>query len=337
MIKDSIQKLKNKINLSTLEIEDCFQEIMSGKAQKQEIAQFLLDLREKGATVEEITGAAKIMRKFAIKIETNKEIVLDTCGTGGDKLGTFNISTISALVVAGCGVTVAKHGNRSASSRCGSADVLEALGVNLNMDVSYLKDCLNNIGIAFLFAQNLHPAMKYAAAVRKELAVETIFNILGPLTNPASATHQMMGVYDKNLVNSLVYVLKNLGLKRALVVHGSDGLDEVTTTGISFASEFKDGNVNSFSINPQDCGIKIVDISQIKGSDLSTNTQILKDILGGQRGPKRDIVVLNAGCALYVAEKAKNIPDGIKLAKESIDSGAALKKLEQLRDYSLKK
>lgn len=337
MIKDCLPKLKNKINLSSAEIEAAIEEIMSGKAEKQDIAQFLLSLREKGASVEEITGAAKIMRKFALRIETKKEIVLDTCGTGGDKQGTFNISTICAFVVAGAGVTVAKHGNRSVSSCCGSADVLEALGVNVKMDVNRVRGCLENIGIAFLFAQSLHPAMKQVAAVRKELGVETIFNILGPLTNPASATHQMMGVYKKDLVEMLAYVLKNLGLKRALVVHGKDGLDEVTTTGITFASELKDNKINSFTIDPEVYGIKIAKPADLKGGSLEENTEIFRGILRGAAGPKRDIVILNAGCALYISEKANNIQEGIKLAENSFDSGAALKKLEQLINYSLEK
>ncbi len=334
MIKDCIPKLKAKIDLSSAEMESVMQEIMSGAAAKDDIAQFLLALREKGAVVNEITAAARIMRRFFVTVETAKEVVLDTCGTGGDKSGTFNISTIAAFVVAGCGITVAKHGNRSVSSCCGSADVLEALGVNVKMETSRLKDCLEKVGIAFLFAQSLHPAMKHAAPIRKELGVETIFNILGPLTNPALATHQMMGVYTKDLVEPLAYVLKNLGLKRALVVHGSDGLDEVTTTGITFASEFKDGKVNSFTINPQDFGIKLASSSDLKGGNLEQNAGIFKEILKGATGPKRDIVILNAGCALYLSEKAKDIKQGIKLAEESIDRRYALNKLEQLIEFS---
>ncbi len=337
MIKDYLVKLRSRVDLSSAEIEDIMQEIMSGKAEKEDIASFLLGLRAKGAIVEEITGAARIMRKFFIPVETGQEVVLDTCGTGGDKKGTFNISTIAAFVVAGQGVVVAKHGNRSVSSCCGSADVLEALGVNIRMETSRLKECLEKVGIAFLFAQSLHPAMKYAAPIRKELGVETIFNILGPLTNPAKATHQLMGVYSRDLVVPLVQVLKNLGLKRAMVVYGSDGLDEVTTTGVTFASEFKNREINSFAIDPQDYGVKIASDSDIKGGDLSVNAQIFRDVLGGATGFKRDIVVLNAGCALYVAEKAENIQAGIKLAEESIDKGFAKKKLEQLIEFSLKK
>jgi anthranilate phosphoribosyltransferase len=334
MISDYIPRIKNRDGLSEAEMEDVMQEIMSGKAEEDDIAQFLLALREKGATVEEITGAAKIMRQFCQKIKVDREIVLDTCGTGGDKLGTFNISTIAAFVVAACGVVVAKHGNRSVSSCCGSADVLEALGVNVKMETIRLKDCLENVGIAFLFAQMHHPAMKYVAPVRKELGVETIFNILGPLTNPACATHQMMGVYSKDLVSKMANVLGNLGLKRVMAVHGSDGLDEVTTTGVTFASELKDGAVNSFSINPKDFGIKIAKIGDLKGGSVEVNTKIFEEVLKGASGSKRDIVVLNAACALYIAEKAKNIKEGINLAEKSIDSGAALKKLKQLIKYS---
>lgn len=336
MIKDCIDKLKNKINLSSAEMQDAMQEIMSGKAEKEQIKQFLLSLRKKGASIEEITAAAKIMRRFVVKIDTGKGAVLDTCGTGGDKSGTFNISTISAFVVAGAGVAVAKHGNRSVSSCCGSADVLEALGVNLKMDTTRLKDCLKEAGIAFLFAQSLHPAMKYAAAARKELAVATIFNVLGPLTNPASATHQMMGVYAKDLVLPLAQVLKNLGLKGALVVHGSDGLDEVTTTGTTFAAEFKGDKVASFEINPEYYGIKIANAKDLKGGSLQDNVKIFKDVLMGASGAKRDIVILNAACALYISEKAKDIQEGIKLAQHSIDSGAALNKLKLLIEYSNK-
>ncbi len=338
MIKDYLKKLRDKVDLTPAEIEDVMHQIMSGKAEKQDIAEFLLGLREKGASVEEITGAARIMRKFFIPVETDKEVVLDTCGTGGDKKGTFNISTIAAFVVAGQGVTVAKHGNRSVSSYCGSADVLEALGVNVRMETSRLKECLEKVGIAFLFAQSLHPAMKHAAPIRKELGVETIFNVLGPLTNPAKATHQMMGVYTRDLVLPLAQVLKNLGLKRAMVVHGSDGLDEVTTTGETFAAEFKgtEFEVNPLVINPQDYGIKIAQESDIKGGDLLVNTQIFRAVLGGGPGPKRDIVILNAGAALYVAERAKDIKEGIALAQESIDKGLARKKLEQLIEFSFK-
>ena len=230
-MKEFIQKIRRKQNLDSHEIRNVMQCIMSGLAEKGGVADFLLALNDKGATVEEITGAAKILRAFVWRLRRSMKLVLDTCGTGGDQLNTFNISTATALVVAGTGVIVATHGNRSASSQCGSADVLEALGVNLNIEEEHVSECLDKVGIAFLFAQRLHPAMKNVASVRKELGVKTIFNILGPLTNPAQATHQVMGVYSRDLVEPMAYVLKNLGLKRALVVHGSDGLDEITVTG----------------------------------------------------------------------------------------------------------
>lgn len=310
------------------------QEIMSGEADKDDVAQFLLLLRSKGPSIEEITGAARIMRRFVIPIKSKHKNILDTCGTGGDKMHTFNISTIAALVVSGAGAIVAKHGNRSVSSRCGSADILEALGVNLNVEEALLKECLDEVGIAFLFAQKLHPAMKNVAPIRKELKVETIFNVLGPLTNPANATHQIMGVYNRDLVEPMAHVLKNLGLKRAMVVHGSDGLDEITTTAKTFIGEFDGNEIVSYDISPEELGFERADPQDLKGGDLNTNLQIALDILNGQQGPKRDIVVLNAGYGLFVAEVARSINEGIKKAAESIDMGKAMEKLESLREFT---
>ena len=308
--------------------------IVDGKAANQEIADFLLALNAKGPTVEEITGAAKFLRSFAISVQTKHRVVLDTCGTGGDRKDTFNISTVAALVVAGAGVVVAKHGNRSITSRCGSACILEALGVNLNVEEKRLGTCLDEIGIAFLFAQRLHPAMKRVAAVRKELGVQTLFNLLGPLLNPARATHQMMGVNHRDLVEPMAQVLKNLGLKRGLVVHGSDGLDEITTTAKSFVSEFADGQVRSYTIEPREVGIPLAKENDLKGGGLPENRKIVKAILQGQPGPKRDIVVLNSAYALYTVERVKNIKEGIVLAEQSIDSGNAQKKLDSLISYT---
>ncbi|MFH1360433.1 MAG: anthranilate phosphoribosyltransferase [Candidatus Omnitrophota bacterium] len=333
-MREFIEKILNKENLTALEMERVMHEVMSGTATKDDLAAFLMALREKGPTVEEITGAARIMRKFVIPITTKHEVVLDTCGTGGDKTGTFNISTLTALVLAAAGVAVAKHGNRSVSSRCGSADILEGLGVNLNMSTGRLGECLDTIGIAFLFAQKLHPAMKHAACVRKELGVETIFNVLGPLTNPAMATHQMMGVYSRDLVEPMAKVLKNLGLKRAMVVHGNDGLDEATTTGDTFVSEYKGDGIQSYTISPAEVGIPLAKPEDLRGGDVETNVGIAEDILGGQKGPKRDIVVLNAACALYTAEVCPTISDGVVLACKTIDSGKARQKLEQLKEFS---
>ena len=333
-MKIYIQKIKNGGNLTSMEIEKVMNLIMTGRAVPEDVAEFLLKLRDKGPTVEEITAAAKIMRKFVLKISTRHDVVLDTCGTGGDRQNTFNISTIAAFVVAGAGVVVAKHGNRSVSSRCGSADLLEALGVNLNIEQEHLSECLDEIGIAFMFAQKLHPAMKHVAQIRKELGVETIFNILGPLTNPAMATHQMIGVYNRDLVLPVAEVLRKLGSKRAIVVHGSDGLDEVTTTATTFVSEFNGHEILSYEIDPRELKIELSQPEQLKGGDIKKNVAIAEGILQGKKGPQQDIVVLNAACGLYVAQKAKNIAQGIKLAGESIDAGQALDKLEALKEFT---
>jgi anthranilate phosphoribosyltransferase len=333
MLEAQIDKVRLKENLSSDEIRFVMETMMSGSAPEEEIASFLLALREKGPTVEEITGAAEIMRQFAVRIPTTHKIVLDTCGTGGDKKHTFNISTITAFVLAGAGVAVAKHGNRSVSSKCGSADVLEALGVDLAMEEQNARLCLDDLGIVFLFAQAMHPAMKYVAPIRKKLAVETIFNILGPLTNPACATHQIVGVYSRDYVTPLAGVLQNLGLRRAMVVHGNDGLDEITTTDMTFISEFNGTEIRTYDIAPEELGFIRASLTDLQGGDLQTNIDIFNRILDGDRGPKRDIVVLNAAYALYVAERAASIPEGIELAKESIDSGKARKKLDELVEF----
>jgi len=333
-MKNYIEKIKSGANLSQSEIEDVMHQIMSGEADKTDMASFLLSLREKGPTVEEITGAAKIMRKFVVSIDSKHEAILDTCGTGGDQKNSFNISTATALVVAGAGGVVAKHGNRSVSSRCGSACILEELGVNLNIEEQHLKECLDEVGVVFLFAQKLHPAMKNVAPVRKELGVETIFNVLGPLTNPAKATHQIMGVYSRELVEPMAHVLKNLGLQRALVVHGSDGLDEITTTGKTFISEFNGKEVISYDIDPEELGIQRADPKDLQGGDIEDNAKIMNSILDGEQGPKRDIVVLNAAYALYVLEKVDDIMKGIEMAQKAIDMGKARQKLGELVSFT---
>jgi anthranilate phosphoribosyltransferase len=329
-----IDKVQNRYNLSKEEVRDVMQVIMSGESSPDELKQYLLALNDKGPTVEEITGAVEIMRQFVIGVKTEHEVVLDTCGTGGDHKGTFNISTISALVVAGTGVAVAKHGNRSVSSVCGSADLLESMGVNLNLDYTKLGRCLDEIGIAFLFAQNLHPAMKNVAPVRKSIGVKTIFNILGPLTNPASATHQVMGVYNRDLVEPMAEVLRNLGLKRALVVHGNDGLDEITITDKTFVSEFNGVEVVSYDIDPEELGIARANPDVLLVDNIKDNVRIAMEILTGESGHRRDIVLINAAYALYTAEKVKTIKDGLDMAKESIDAGRAMAKLEQLKEFS---
>ena len=339
-MKEYIEKLKRKEDLTSQEIEAVMESIMSGEAPDQLVADWLMALNLKGPTIDEITGAARLLQRFYLPVKTRHPLVLDTCGTGGDKKQTFNISTVTAFVVAGAGVVVAKHGNRSVSSKCGSADLLEALGVNLDIDHNRLGPCLDETGIVFLFAQKLHPAMKNVAPVRKALGVETIFNILGPLINPARATHQLMGVYARDLVNPLAHVLKNLGLKKALVVHGSDGLDEVTTTGPTFVAEWNGETVVSYEISPQDLGIDLPADEALKGGDLRTNLYIAKEILDGVKGPRRDIVVLNAAYALYAADHIKDVREGIRVAQDVLDSGKAKAKLEDLvaftqRPYTL--
>ncbi len=332
-MRQFIDKINNHENLTSSEIEEAFVQIMSGNAPKEEVAAFLLDLREKGVTVDEITGAAKVMRKFVIPVKSNHKIIFDTCGTGGDKQNTFNISTLVAFVVAGAGIAVAKHGNRSVSSKCGSADILEALGVKIDLESAQMEDCLNKNGIVFLFAQKLHPAMKNVAAIRKELGVETIFNILGPLTNPAKATHQIMGVYSRDYVEPLANVLKNLKLKRALVVHGADGLDEITTTDKTFMSEFNGKEIISYSISPEELNFSIAKREDLTGGDLKKNLDIFERVLKGEKGPKRDIVLLNAAFSIYIAQKTKTINDALVLAADSLDSGKALAKLEALKNF----
>lgn len=334
MIKEAIISLSEKKDLTQDQMQKAVEEIMRQEATPVQIAAFLMTLRMKGETVEEITGAAIAMREFVRRIHIDEDVVLDTCGTGGDIKHTFNISTISALVAAGCGLLVAKHGNRAVSSRCGSADLLEALGVNINIDEQKVEECLKKAGIGFLFAQNLHPAMKNVAPIRKELGIRTIFNLLGPLTNPAFATHQLLGVYDSALLKIMAKALGNLGIQHAMVVHGLDGLDEITTTAKTQVCELKNKKVRCYTLNPSEFGIKKARLKDLEGGKAQDNAAIALAILQGEKGPRRDIVVLNAGCALYAADKAKSIKEAILSAKESIDSGNALRKLEELREIT---
>lgn len=333
-MRNYIDKIQNRRNLTHEEITVVMELIMSGHADPSQIQEFLLALNAKGPTVEEITACALIMRKFVVPIQSRHETVLDTCGTGGDQKGTFNISTTAAFVIASCGVAVAKHGNRSVSSKCGSADVLESLGVNLNVEESKVGQCLDEVGIAFLFAQRLHPAMKNVAAVRKSLGVKTIFNILGPLTNPANATHQVVGVYSRELVEPIAQVLKNLGLKRALVVHGYDGLDEITTTDKTFIGEYNGRELISYDIDAGELGFARASIEDLDGDDREDNARIVTSILKGERGFKRDIVVLNAAYGLYTAGAVGSIKDAAGMAEHAIDSGRAYGKLEALKEFT---
>ncbi len=336
MIKKALLKLVEKKDLTEQQMIDTMEFIMEGRASPAQIAAFLIALRMKGETISEITGAARVMRKKAIKINVNTEgPIVDTCGTGGDGKHTFNVSTAVAFVVAGAGLNVAKHGNRSVSSKCGSADVLEELGIKLDIPPKSVAECIEEIGIGFLFAQRLHPAMKYAASARSEIGLRTIFNILGPLTNPASATAQLLGVYDRSLISPLAYVLKNLGSKGALVVHGEGGYDEITITGKSYISELKQGRVLEYEIDPGEFGLNIASSQEVKGGDIKTNADILMKILGGkEKGTKYDMVLLNAAAAFKAASLVNDFKDGILLARKSIDSGKALEKLEKLIEYT---
>ncbi len=334
MIIEVTQRLLRKENISREDISLVMQEILEGKTHTEEIIFFLIALEEKGETAEEITAAVEVMRRHVVRINSDKKDILDTCGTGGDKKGTFNISTAVAFVAAGCGITVAKHGNRSVSSKCGSADILEALGININMPKEKIEKCLNDIGIAFLFAQNLHPAMKHAMPARKQIGRKTIFNILGPLSNPAGASHQLIGVYDRKWTSILAEVLNNLGSTHALVVHGEDGIDEITTSARTFVSELKNKKIENYEITPEEFGINRCGPVDLSGGSAEYNANILLMVLRGAFGPYRDVVVLNAAAAIYAADKAGSIKEGIDLAGKSIDSGEALRKLNLLKEYS---
>ncbi|MCQ9208826.1 MAG: anthranilate phosphoribosyltransferase [Omnitrophica bacterium] len=336
MIQEALARLVKKQDLSGDIMRQAQEEIMTGVARPEQIEGFLRGLREKGETVEEIAAAAEVMRRHATKIKSKEQFLLDTCGTGGDKAGTFNISTISALVACAAGIAVAKHGNKSVSSKCGSADLLIELGVKIDLEPEKVEACLAEIGFGFLYAPLLHRAMKYAMPVRKKMAVRTIFNILGPLTNPAGAACQLLGVYDAQLTEVLARVLKSLGSKHVLVVHGEDGLDEVTTTAKTQIAELKDGQIKTYKISPADFGLKQARPQDLKGGDIAFNATIAGEILKGKAGAQRDIVLLNAGCAIYAANKVASIPEGITQAAESIDSGRALEKLELLREFTNK-
>lgn len=308
-------------------------EIMEGEASAVQMSSYLTALSMKGETVEEITASAAGMRAHCVRLLHDMD-VLEIVGTGGDGANTFNISTTSSLVISAAGIPVAKHGNRAASSKCGAADVLEALGVNITIAPEKSRELLEKIGICFLFAQNYHFAMKYVAPVRKELGIRTIFNILGPLANPAGANMELMGVYDESLVDPLAHVLANLGVKRALVVYGSDGLDEISLSAPTRVCEVKDGAFTSYEITPEQFGLTRCSKDDLAGGTPAENAQITRDILAGKTGPKRDAVLMNAGAAIYMAGKAESIQAGIDLAKEMIDSGKATAQLEKFVELS---
>lgn len=320
-------------------------QILSGGATEAQIAALLVALHMKGETVEEIVGFAEAMRAAATPLSflenstldvsgTEREALVDTCGTGGDASGTFNISTATALTIAGAGVRVAKHGNRGATSKCGSADVMEALGVNITLPPERLVQCLRHVGIAFMFAQSLHTAMRYVAPTRKQLGIRSVFNLLGPLTNPAHASAQVVGVYSIDLVEKLAVALKMLGIKRALVVHGMDGLDEITVTGSTKIGEVRGEWVRVYEVTPEQFGLSRAPLSQISGGDLKANAQMIQEVLEGKKSARRDVVLMNAAAALVAAGRADSLNDAMPLALESLDSGAARAKLAALVDFT---
>lgn len=344
MIVEAIRKAVDRKDLTREEAFAVMDAIMSGQATDAQIASFLTALRMKGETVEELIGFARVMREKVSPVKTrhrvqaslsgtDREMLVDTCGTGGDATGTFNVSTATAFVVAGAGVPVAKHGNRSVSSLCGSADVVEALGVRLDLSPERVGKCVDEVGIGFCYAPLLHKAMKFVMLARREIRIRTVFNILGPLTNPAHALAQVIGVYDGKLTEVMAWVLKELGTVRAFVVHGEDGLDEISTTSESRISELRHNQVQTYTVRPEDFGLTRTRMAELQGGSAADNAEIIRHILKGEWGPKRDIVVLNAGAAIAAGGKAEDIGAGVALAQRSIDSGAALEKLNRLIEF----
>ena len=338
---EAIRRVIEGRHLSRDEAESVMRGIMSGASTDAQIAAFLTALRMKGETVEELTGFALVMREKAARVRpradvaaalsgTDREMLVDTCGTGGDATGTFNISTATAFVIAGAGIRVAKHGNRSVSSLCGSADVVEALGIRIDLSAESVARCIDETGIGFLYAPLLHDAMRYVMLARREMRIRTVFNLLGPLCNPASANAQVLGVYSERLTETMAQVLCDLGARRALVVHGSDGLDEVTITGESKISEVRDGNIRTYYVTPEDFGLQRAPLAQIQGGDATRNAEIIRNVLSGVPGARRDVVLLNASAGLVAGGKSESMRQAIALARSSIDSGEALRRLDQL-------
>ena len=331
-LRDILLKLCRREDLTRAEARDAFMEIMSGSASEAQVGGLLIGLAAKGTTVDELVGAATVMREKAVAVECagGEEVVIDTCGTGGDVKGTFNISTAAAIIVAAAGVKVVKHGNRSATSKAGSADVLEKLGVELEVGPDRLKDCLKSANICFAFARNHHPAMKHVAAARNALAVPTIFNVLGPLTNPARARHQLLGVFSPELTDRLAAVLLELGSERAWVVHADDGLDELSTLGPTRISELRDGEIRTWKLDPRDVGIPYARISDIQVKNVDEAAAALRGVLAGDEGPMREIALLNAAGALVVAGESADIVSALGKAASAVDSGRAMKTLDAL-------
>jgi anthranilate phosphoribosyltransferase len=341
IITEALRALVDRRDLTRIEAAAAMEAIMTGAATDAQIGAFLTALRMKGETVEELIGFAQVMREKVVRIRargdqvagltgTDREMLIDTCGTGGDATGTFNVSTATAFVVAGAGLRVAKHGNRSVSSMCGSADVVETLGINLELAPDKVTRCIEEAGIGFLYAPLLHTAMKHVMPARREMGVRTVFNMLGPLTNPAGANAQVIGVYAEALTEPLARVLAELGTVRAFVVHGADGLDEISTTGESRVSEVREGVVRTYTVRPEDFGVPRATIADLRGGDREENARIIRAILDGEPGPKRDMVLVNAAAALVAGGRARDFKEGVALAAQSIDSGAARGKLEAL-------
>ncbi len=335
MIREGLKKVIAGGDLTEEEMVGIMQEIMSGQATDAQIGGFLAALRMKGETVEEITGAARVMRDNAANVSiTTPAPVIDTCGTGGDGVNTFNISTAAAFVAAGAGLTVAKHGNRSVSSNCGSADVLTVLGIDITCDITVVQQCLNEIGIGFLFAPTFHKAMKHVMGPRREMGVRTMFNILGPLTNPAGARCQVLGVYEKALTETMAHVLKNLGSRHVFVIRGEDGMDEITLTEKTTISELNNGRVHTYQVSPEDFGLQLCSLKDLQGDTPEINAAIITNILKGSPGPRRDVVVLNAAAAIAAGGMADDISHGLSIAQEAIDSGRALEKMHALAELT---
>lgn len=331
MFKTALTKLLDRVDLSREEMLALMRQVMAGELTPAQIAAVLVALRMKGETVDEIAAAAQVMRELSTKVViADATHLVDTCGTGGDGIQTFNVSTVSAFVAAAAGAKVAKHGGRSVSSTCGSADVLEALGVNVNLTPEQVANSVNQIGIGFMFAPNHHSAMKHAAPVRRELGVRTLFNLLGPLTNPAGAKRQVMGVFDRTLTGKLAKVLQQLGSEHVLVVHGADGMDEISFAGDTYVAELKDGRISEYVLNPGEFGMSLHQAETIRVQNAEESKAIILEVLAGKTGPARDIVLLNAGAAIYAADVVASLQEGIRKAAEVIDSGVAKNKLEQL-------
>jgi len=329
-----LERVTNFQDLNPEEMASVMMKVLEGDLQDTQIASFLASLKMKGETAEEITASVEVLKQKAVKIDLKEYDLFDTCGTGGDLSNTFNVSTATAFVVAAAGVKVAKHGNRSISSKCGSADVLEKLGIRQDLSAENIKNCIMKTGLGFMYAPIFHTSLKNVQRVRKEIGIRTIFNVLGPLLNPADANLRLLGVYKKSLVASLAQTLKKIGVKRAMVVHGADGLDEISINDVTYVCELKeDKSLREFVIDPSEYGIKKASLDKVRGEDPEKNASMILDVFNGEKGEKRDLIVLNSGAALYVAGKVSDIGEGIKLAQNLIDNGSVLKKLERVRDF----